>query len=220
MLLDKKKIMPASKAEMMESGIRFPCPPTRSIPGASCKMPKTIMDTQINPSREYIFPSGFNVIFNPIPTELSHEERNANPKKMTIARLEWLVLNYLKAVHKPDPDNGSFYILENTTLGQVLQLAALDRKQLDVMIAPLLVGDNNSEDEDLADIEITERIRQLDERVRSLNQRRSQITNGPAEEPHIVDLVEVINGGQGVEEDGEDEELAEENQAANAEDNN
>ena len=88
------------------------------------------------------------------------------------------------------------------------------------MITPLLIEDDESDDEDLADDKITEKICQLDERVRSLNQRRAQIRNEPAEQPQIVDMVEIIDGGQGDKEDEEDEELAEENQAANAEDNN
>ena len=79
---------------------------------------------------------------------------------------------------------------------------------------------SHHDDKDLADDEITEKISQLDERVRSLNQRRAHIRNEPAEEPQIVDMVEVIDGDQGDEEDEEDEELAEENQAANGEDNN
>ena len=54
---------------------------------------------------------------------------------MTIARLEWLILSYMKIVHKPDLNNATFFILENTTLGQVLQLDAIDRKQIDVMIS-------------------------------------------------------------------------------------
>ena len=67
-------------------------------------------------------------------------------------------MRYMRQIHKPDPQNASFYILENTTLGTVLQLDALDRKQLDVMIAPLLIDENESEDEDLADEEIMEKI--------------------------------------------------------------
>ena len=62
---------------------------------------------------------------------------------------------------------------------------------------------------------------QLDER-RTLNERRAQIQAEPAEQPNIIDLVEVINRGQGDQEDEEDkeeEELAEESQDANAENN-
>ena len=139
-----------------------------------------------------------------------------------MAHLEWLILGYLKTEHRPVPNNDSFYIIEDTLLGWVLHLDALDRKQVDTMLAPLLIGEEESDNEDLADDEIVQKIRQLDERRRTLNERRAQIQAKPAEEPNIIDLVEVINGGQRDQEDEEDEEdkeLAEENQDANAENN-
>ena len=139
-----------------------------------------------------------------------------------MAHLEWLILGYLKAEHRPVPNNESFFIIEDTLLGRVLHLDALDCKQVDTMLAPLLIGEGESDDEDLADDEIIEKLRQLDERRRTLNERRAQIQAEPAEEPNIIDLVKVINRGQGDQEDEEDEEdkeLAEENQDANAENN-
>ena len=56
----------------------------------------------------------------------------------------------------------------------------------------------------------------LKKEKRTLSERRAQIRAKQAEEPNIVDLVEVVNGGQEDEEDEEDGELAEENQEANA----
>ena len=99
-----------------------------------------------------------------------------------------------------------------------MHLDALDRKQCDVMLAPLLIGEEETDDEDLADDEIVEKIRQLDVRKRTLNERRAQLGADQAEEPNIIDLVEVVNGGQGdqEEENEEDGELAEENQDASA----
>ena len=74
-LMNKKKICPATEREIMESGTQFPNPPTNSIPGASCDSPKTILDTEIYPRREYNIPTGFNIIFNCIQTEMTPEER-------------------------------------------------------------------------------------------------------------------------------------------------
>ena len=126
-------------------------------------------------------------------------------------RLEWLVGKYIRQVHKPDPQNASFHILENTTLGTVLQLDALDRKQLDYMLAPLLLDKYESDDEDLADDEIAAKIQQLNERIRGLDHRRHQI--GQAEQPQVVDLVQVNNGEN---QDDNDRELNEENQNEDA----
>ena len=93
-----------------------------------------------------------------------------------------------------------------------MQLDAFDRRQCDVVLAPLLIGEEETDDEDLADDEILERIRQLDERKRTLNERRAQRQAGQAE---VIDLVEVLNGEQINQEENEEEaELAEQNQDA------
>ena len=78
---------------------------------------------------------------------------------MTVIRLEWLVWKYMHEFHNPDPENASFYEISGTTLGNVMELDALERKQLDVMLAPLIIKEN-TEDEDnkLAADEIVKRI--------------------------------------------------------------
>ena len=88
MLLDKAKIAPATEAQMIESDLRFPIPPITSIPGAQCNSPKTILDTAIDPGKEYVIPSGFRTIFIKIRNRLNQHERIANPIKMKMARLE------------------------------------------------------------------------------------------------------------------------------------
>ena len=55
-----------------------------------------------------------------------------------------------------------------------------------------MIGEEETDDEDLADDEIVEKIRQLDERKRTLNERRAQLQAGQAE---VIDLVEVVDGG-------------------------
>ena len=210
-LLNKRKITPPAEREIMESMTLYPNPPTNSIPGASCDSPKNIMDTNINHTKEYNIPTGFNIIFNRIPMDMTPEERAEKPKKMSMIRLEWLIGKYIRQVHKPDPQNASFYILEKTTLGTVLQLDALDRKQLDVMLVPLLLNEYESDDKDLADDEITEKIQQPNQTIRGLDHRRRQV--GEAEQPQIVDLVQVNNGEN---QDDNDGELDEENQNEDA----
>ena len=214
MLLDKAKICPATEAQRIESSLRFPNPPITSIPGAKCSNRKTILDTEIDLGKEYVIPSGFRLIFAKIRQRLSQRERNMSPIKMRMARLEQLILYFIRTEIRSVPGNESFYIIKNTGLGRVMQLDALDRKQCDVVLAPLLIGEEETDDEDLADDEIVEKIRQLDERKRTLNERRAQLQAGQAE---VIDLVEVVDGGQGdQEEDEEDGELAEQNQDAGA----
>ena len=88
MLLDQAKIAPATETQMLESNLRFPLPPITSIPGAQCNSPETILDTPIDPSKEYVIPSGFGVILNKIRHKLNNREKNSNPIKMKMARLE------------------------------------------------------------------------------------------------------------------------------------
>ena len=123
-----------------------------------------------------------------------------------------MILHYLRQEHRSVPGNENFFIIKNTGLGRVMQLDAFDRRQCDVVLAPLLIGEEETDDEDLADDEILERIRQLDERKRTLNERRAQRQAGQAE---VIDLVEVLNGEQINQEENEEEaELAEQNQDA------
>ena len=96
MLLDKAKIAPATEAQMLESSLRFPNPPITSIPGAKCSSPKTILDTEIDPEKEYVIPSGFRLIFAKIRHRLNQRERNMKPIKMKMARLEHLILGYMR----------------------------------------------------------------------------------------------------------------------------
>ena len=94
--------------------------------------------------------------------------------------------------HNSDPENPSFYEINNTVPGNVLQLDALDRKQLDVMLAPLIIDENKSEDDKLAEDEVVERIQQLNERIRVLNERRG--LNGQLDQPqNIADMVQDNN---------------------------
>ena len=63
-----------------------------------------------------------------------------------------------------------------------MELEAVDRKQLDVMLAPLIIKVNTEEEEEeLAADEVTERIDQLKERIRILNER--QVKNGQQNVP-------------------------------------
>ena len=106
-----------------------------------------ILDTEIVPGGKYNIPLAFNAIFSRIPNELTPEEQAENPKRIAVIRLEWLILKYMHQFHNPDLENSSFYDINGTTLGNVLQLNALDRNQLDVMLAPLLINKNTEEED-------------------------------------------------------------------------
>ena len=68
------------------------------------------------------------------------------------------------------------------------------------MLAPLLLDKYKSDDKDLADDEITEKIQQRNKRIRGLDHRRHQV--GQAEQPQIVDIVRVNNEENQDDDDG------------------
>ena len=62
-----------------------------------------------------------------------------------------------------------------STLGNVMEIDAVDHKQLDVVLAPLIVEENTEDsDDNLEEDELIERINQLRERKRMLIDRQVQ----------------------------------------------
>ena len=73
LLLQKRKISPATEREILESNTRYPSPLTKLCPGASCDPPKTILDTELALGRKYTVPLAFNSIFSRVESEMTAE---------------------------------------------------------------------------------------------------------------------------------------------------
>ena len=112
--------------EVTESLISTPTPSSNSVPGFNVKEMTRRTELGLDEMTEYTVDPEWEKIFDKIKNDLTPEERKQKKIKMTINCLKILTLWYLHRYHTPDPEKKSFYLLENTLLGNIHDLDRLD----------------------------------------------------------------------------------------------